>query len=340
MRIGIIGINYKLAGLTLREKLAKTCTHYFGASRVIHPLHEFVVLSTCNRTEIYFQSEDLASTHTYILGILRENVAEEFDQKLYSYFGQDCLLHLCRVTAGLDSAIVAETEIQGQVKAAYEAATKMTSLPTELHYLFQKSLKVGKQVRSQLTVQRGLPDLEHAILQVGQHLFTNSCTQKILFVGASEINHKILIFLKNKKLSDLTLCNRTHSKACEIAEKQNCEVLPWEDLKSCWHQYDWVILGTKAPEPIITRHSLPDFSSGPKLLIDLSVPRNVDVKLAKDPRITLLNIDQIDRMLSFRRKQIQYFLTTAESEIEAAAKRHTELFQERHRQRMRWLAAV
>ena len=112
----MVGINYKLADLKLREQLAKSCLRHFGTSNAVQPPHYFIILSTCNRTEVYFQSENLR--HPYLhLKHLREDVVEDFNQKLYSYFGQSCLLHLCRVTTGLDSAIVAETEIQGQVKA-------------------------------------------------------------------------------------------------------------------------------------------------------------------------------------------------------------------------------
>lgn len=340
MRIGVVGINYKLADLKLREQLARACLKCFGTHRTANPPHYFILLSTCNRTEIYFQSEDLAATHTHILGILREHVADDFDQKLYCYFGQDCLLHLCRVTTGLDSAIVAETEIQGQVKAAYECATQFASLPQELHYLFQKSLKIGKQVRSELPIQRGLPDVEHAILQTATHLFPRSNQAKILLVGASAINRKILKFFKTKQLYDITICNRTDILACEIANTYACNSLIWSQLHTAWHAFDWIIFGTKAPQPIIDSHSLPLNNFGRKLIIDLSVPRNVDTNLGKDPRITLLNIDQLNRTLSFRRKQIQHILTQAENLIELAAKQHNDNFKQRQQSRKEWLTAV
>src|SRR4051812_9744096 len=120
MRVGIVGINHKLADLKLRERLAKACQKRFGPFQAVHGDHHFILLSTCNRTEVYFSSDDLAATHSYLLSILRTDVEEEFDHKLYSYFGTDCFSHLTRVTSGLDSAIIAETEIQGQVKTAYE----------------------------------------------------------------------------------------------------------------------------------------------------------------------------------------------------------------------------
>lgn len=340
MRIGVVGVNYKLADLRLREKLAKTCLKQFGCDSYNKRSHHFVILSTCNRTEVYFHSEDLAATHTYILSVLREEIEDNFDQKLYSYFGHDSLLHLCRVTTGLDSAIVAETEIQGQVKAAYESASEFFSLPEELHYLFQKSLKIGKQVRSQLLTQRGLPDLEHAILQTGQHLFNGNTDANILFVGTSKINRKILSFFKNKHFHNITICNRTNKHAQEVADAFSCAALEWSALQTSWHRYDWIIFGTKAPDPLITCEMVPKETFSRKLLIDLSVPRNVEPDLAKNPSITLLNIDQLDRRLAFRRKQIQHVLTQAEGLIETAAKQYSDGFKMRQKQRELWLAAV
>src|SRR5262249_9126270 len=139
MRVGVVGINHRLADLKLREMLAKACQRRFGPAYYTPGEHTFVLLSTCNRTEVYFSSEELASTHTNLLKILRNDVNQEFDQKLYSFFGYDCFLHLSRVASGLDSASVLETEIQGQVKAAYENATDCISLPGDVHFLFQKS---------------------------------------------------------------------------------------------------------------------------------------------------------------------------------------------------------
>lgn len=325
MRIGVVGINHKLADLKLREQLAKSCQRRFGAGYSAHECHHFVLLSTCNRTEIYFSSEDLAATHTYILSILRQEVQDDFDQKLYSYFSHDCFLHLCRVTAGLDSAIVAETEIQGQVKNAYENTTEFVKLPEELHYLFQKALKVGKKVRSELPIKRGLPDLEHAILNTGFHLFPTPHEARVLFVGASDINQKILCFFKAKNVHNITICNRSSETAKMISEDYQINILDWQNIHE-WHQFDWIILGTKSPEYIINKELFPKNCISQKLVIDLSVPRNVDPKLSTDPRITLLNIDQINRMLSIRRKKMNHALNQAEEIVAGSTKSHVDIF--------------
>ncbi|MBA3815498.1 MAG: glutamyl-tRNA reductase [Parachlamydiaceae bacterium] len=340
MRVGVLGINHKLADLNLRELLAKACRRRFSPEMSIHSNHNFVLLSTCNRTEVYFCSEELTDTHSYLLNILRQDVqdiSQDFDQKLYSYFGYDCFLHLCRVTAGLDSAIVAETEIQGQVKAAYERTLEFCRLPHELHYLFQKSLRIAKKIRLILPLKPGLPDTEHAILQTAQHLFENYQKTKVLFIGASEINQKILSFLKTKHMASLTLCNRSKDRGRKMAGFYDIPYIGWEEV-DLWHAYDWIIVGTKSTEHLISLNQLPGYLNGPKLIIDLSVPRNVDPILSRHPDITLLNIDQINRRLKIRRKNMHLSLHAAEELVVEATSQQVDLFQEKERSRLRILA--
>ncbi len=328
MRIGVLGVNHKLADLKLRESFAKTCQLQFGSGSIRHGKHSILLLSTCNRTEVYFSSENLADSHSYILKIFREKLpvtVEIFDQKLYSYFGHDCFKHLARVTSGLDSAIVAETEIQGQVKIAYEKAADSAILPSEVHFLFQKSLKIGKKIRSELSLGRGIPNLEHAVLNAGFHFFDQPENANILFVGASDINCKILSYLQKRRCSNLTICNRTSQSADAVCEKYGVQKLDWDQRKA-WTAFDWIIFGTKSPEHLICKRDLTKKLHSDKLIIDLCVPRNVDPKLGKDEYITLLNIDQINRMLKFRKKRMTHHLTEAEELVHKETKRQIGLF--------------
>lgn len=312
MRVGVVGINHKLADLKLREHLAKACQRRFGPGGSLHGNHHFILLSTCNRTEVYFSSDDLTETHIYLLNILRNEVEEDFDHKLYSYFGVDCFSHLVRVTVGLDSAIVAETEIQGQVKAAYETSAESSILPKELHYLFQKSLGMGKKVRTELQLGRGMPNLEHAVYKTGEHFFQDLSKTKILFVGASEINQKILGYFKTKNFSNICLCNRSEENAWKIVKGHSIEMLDWELLHR-WTEYDWIVFGTKSPDYLITHQ--PIQFERPKLIMDLCVPRNVDPKLARNSNVTLLNIDQLNRLLKIRHRTMHDSLLAAEEII-------------------------
>ncbi len=331
LRLGVIGINEKVAELKLREQVAKACQKLFTADICCADATPLVLLSTCNRTEVYFSSDDLAATHAIFLDLLRADIELDFDQKLYSFFGKDCLQHLARVAAGLDSAIIAETEIQGQVRIAYELAAKKRQLPHELHFAFQKALKIGKQVRQELPLRRGIPDLEHAVLSAATQALPDMSLSRLLFVGASEINHKLLSFMKRKGLCDVTLCNRSHDVALEMARKHDVNLLSWESF-AAWRQYDWVIFGTKSPEYLVTAKCMADQPIQTKLLIDLSVPRNVHPSVAR--HVSLVNIDQLHDMLQTRRDSLGHVLSHAENLVADATARQVVKFRERERRRL------
>lgn len=320
MRIGVIGINHKLADLKLRETLAKACLRYFSSPTTSHPHHSFVPLSTCNRTEIYFSSDNLAASHSYLLQFLDQVVDDDFEQKLYSFFAHDCFKHLVSVSAGLDSAIIGETEIQGQVKAAYAKAKELTALPHDVHYLFQKSLKISKTIRMQMPHERGHHTLEDALYRAGKQRFDNP---KVLFVGASAINLKILNYFKQRNIPTITLCNRTNSKSLSLGKKLSIHTLPWNQLE-LWHTFDCIIFGTKAQTPLIL--SCPEVAS-PKLLIDLCVPRNVCPSLEEHPMVTLLNIDEINLTI----QQQKHSLSLAHEEIHNHTLKHMALFKKKTR---------
>lgn len=320
MRFGVIGLNNKLADLRLREALARACQRRFSAELGWDNDHHSVLLSTCNRTEVYFCSDDLAATHTYLLGLLKADVGHDLEQKIYSFFGQECFLHLARVTAGLDSAIIAETEIQGQVRVAYERAKSERKLSKELHFLFQKALQIAKQVRTRVPMTRGVPDVEHAILSIGCRLFPDSKAANILFVGASDINHKILGFLKRKGFEKITVCNRTVHRCHALAVRHDTGMLPWEQ-RALWTHYDWIIFGTKASEYIATLQDLNSENVSAKLVIDLSVPRNVDPNIAA-AGIQLLNIDEIQSTLHHRCQSLANLLVSAEDLVASAVRRN------------------
>lgn len=337
MRVGVVGINHKLADLKLREHLAKACQKWFGILQAMHDHRYFILLSTCNRTEIYFSSPDLAETHTYLLRILRLEVEEEFNHKLYSYFGVDCFSHLTRVTLGLDSAIIAETEIQGQVKLAYENTSDCHALPGDMHFLFQKSLGIAKKLRSELQLGRGMPNLEHAILQTGKHMFKKPEETRLLFVGASKINQKILSFLKSKNFQNISLCNRSDDYGQRLANEYGSKYLTWSQFNR-WAEYDWIIFGTKSPNYLISHEHIQHSSITPKLLMDLCVPRNVDPKIGKDKRMTLLNIDQINRLLKIRYRRMTHLLEQAEERVMHATHEHASRFNLKNQSKIALLA--
>ncbi len=319
MQVGIIGINHRLADLKLRELLAKACERRFKT--VIYPNHTSLLLSTCNRTEIYFSSADLADTHSNILDVLRQEVLEPFDTQLYSFFGLDCFTHLSKVTAGLDSACVAETEIQGQVKNAYEWGRFNQKLPSDLHYLFQKSLAIGKHVRSSLHIPSGLPTFEDALYEMALQHLPQIHSARVLFVGASAINKNLINFFKSKN----------HNLSLYSKSKQNLSIPLIQNLSE-WESFDAIIFGSKSTDYLIK-----EAPSSHKLVFDLSVPRNVDPSLSS---LTLYNIDDVQRHLISSRQTLEHLLEEGQSIIHTLSKRHFELYQNKIEYKLKIAAMI
>lgn len=256
LSIGVLGVNYKVADLGFREEIARAAEILRGVKGLFFP-YPTVLLSTCNRTEVYFSAPDLAEAHGELLSHLRLKMQGPFEHKLYSYFGLDCMTHLCRVTAGLDSAILAETAIQRQVKTAYQESKQLNSA---LHFAFQKALKVGKNLRTKLHMQKG-PTLYNALWQLAEWN-----KKKIFLVGFSEINRGLLSFLSHKGSFEITLCTKKPSQV----RLEHAQVVDRLALNH-WNAYDIIVAASKADQFLIQGKSSPH-----QIIFDLSVPRNVD----------------------------------------------------------------
>lgn len=277
LSVGMVGISFKTAELSLRDAVARA-THGLTGEAALFFEHRTVVLSTCNRTEIYFSAPDLAEAHGDLLRFLRREIKGPFEHHLYSTFSMDCLTHLCRVTTGLDSAIVAETEIQGQVKRAYSEAVE---LPSPLHFLFQKALKISKEVRRELPLVRGMETL-YGILWSIIRVHGDSSKMRFLFVGHSDTNRQLISYLKNKGAYDL--CSRH------------------DEILSQWEEYDVIICASKAPECLIH----PKRGTKSCLIFDLGIPRNVDPLVGTLPLVTLWNMEQLHKMIERTQDEQRY----------------------------------
>ncbi len=328
MRTGVLGVNHKSSELSLREMLAKACQRQLSRETRIAQELSCTVLSTCNRTEIYFSSEDLAFAHTRILSCLRDEVTEPFEHKLYTFFGSDCFFHLAAVTSGLDSVIVGESEIQRQVKQAYETTALYYRLPSCMHFLFQKSLKIGKQIRSKGAVGRKQQVLPGMILQISQWFFEDLHNRKILFVGNSEINRKAIAYFKQKRCNDLTLFTRGTLAAQELQQEYGISIFDWSQLNA-WKGYDLVICGTNHTQYVLSSQQLEENNLSTKLIFDLSVPRTVDPQLGRHPHLTLFNIEELGKLIDQKRECDINALTHAEQMVWGLVQKQIEIFHQK-----------
>ncbi len=330
MRIGVIGINNKSSDLVLRECLTRVSQKHlcYDFSRKI--ACRYVLLSTCNRVEIYFSAEDLAQAHSDLLGILRQDMSLVFEHTMYSYFGFECFSHLAKVTSGFDSVIFGEAEIQRQVKEAYEQACLYQTLPPTLHYLFQKCLKIGKEVRTAFSLPKRSVSMESVLWELIDCFFVERSSVSILFIGNSEINRKILPYFQEKGAARLSLATRAPASAQELVNDMQIDMLSWEKLHN-WVDFDVVISGTHAPGYLICPRQIDFREIGFKnrLAIDLGMPRNIDPALGKHPQVTLLNIEELGQLIDQKQKMSLELHEEVKNKLEQAAFRQIQLFEDK-----------
>lgn len=272
--IGVIGVSYKHSSLSLREELARIFTKL--------PLENRIFLHTCHRAELYFSDPDPVLAHEEILSLIRHHGGDALVYPLFTFFGEECVYHLEKVTSGFDSLFLGETEIQGQVKAAYETARKRHLLPKELHILFQKALHAGKILRTSFEKHFPSP-LSHEVVQ----LILQKNIQEALLVGSSSINKAIASLLIKSGLT-VSFTNRTKEKASSLAKEYGGHVLPWNELEAYWCSFPCCVFATRSPSYLISAQKTSPLHS--PLLIDLGVPRNVDPSIVFQGA-TLYNID-------------------------------------------------
>lgn len=327
MRIGVIGINFKSAEIGTREYVSKACHMRLSRFSELASKYACVVLSTCNRTEIYFSADNLADAHSDLLNNLRDEIPVAFEHKLYSFFCSDCFLHLAQVTSGLDSAIIAESEIQRQVKVAYEQTLVHYSLPSCIHYLFQKSLKIGKQIRSNLFLSQNQVTIPKILFELGDQFFKTFSEIPVLFIGNSEINRKVIAHFKRKGIAKISLCTRSLHSAQELAENERLSLVSWENLSS-WQNFPLVICGSNAPHYLVTN---PIEEMTTRLICDLSVPRNVDPALSRHPKLTLLNMEELSSLIEHRQRKNSLEINQAETMILESVQRYLHIFRQKEK---------
>ncbi len=290
MRVGVIGFHQKQAPLALREKITKIIEE--SKSHIDNSISS-VVLSTCNRIEIYFSSYDLVKTHKDLIDILEKKVDGSIQSTYYQYVAEECFTHLCKVISGLDSTIYLESEIQGQVKKAYETARKKTSLPFDLHYFFQKGLKVGKEIRKNVGNGKGFSNLPKYILSYIRENTKLSEKSKVLFVGNSSINQRIMSLFFLETSFEMTLATNGPCK-----DTKTSQIVSRHELANIY-DYDIVIFGTKHHEYIMN-YIPPQEKS--LLVFDLAVPRNVNPSIGNSSGIRLVNMENIEGYIDSRKR--------------------------------------
>lgn len=325
--IGLIGISYKTSALEVREQFSLSKEEIIPYSEQLQNetgISDIVVLSTCNRTEIYF-SQSKYEFHTAAKMVYRalkhfKGITEKYWHSFYSKSTNNAVTHLFEVASGIDSMIIGEDQIIGQIKDAYVFCTEAALTDAILMRLFQKSFEAGKRVRTETKIKMGTTSISSAAVQKCASLFEDLFSKKVLMIGAGETGSLVLQSLKKNGVQKLTVANRTEEKALKLAAFHKCVVLPYQQVENHLYLYDIVIVATSSTSPLITREmvikSMEIRNGNQQVLVDISVPRNIEQQVEEIEGIQLFTIDDLQSIVNTTMEKRKESVTTASEIIE------------------------
>ena len=301
----VIGVNHRTVSVDLLEKVAlsgqdinKAIANLVSRSNI----REAAVLSTCNRTEVYAVAERFHGAYSDIREFLSELAGLSADQltpHLYSHHDNQAVAHLFGVAAGLDSAVIGESEILGQVRKAWEIARAEGGSKATLNLLFRHAIETGKRARTETSISRGTASVSHAAVEMTVQRFgtpTAIVDSKMVVVGAGAMGEGIAIALHSAGATDIQVLNRTEDRARQLADRVGGRVVPFASLRSVLAQADVVLTCTGAGMPIIDADMVTAArvdNRKPLLFVDVAVPRDVATNVGSLPGVQVLNLDDL-----------------------------------------------
>lgn len=332
MKLLLVGCSVKATPIELREKLSFDGPKLPAALRELETRYgvEAVVLSTCNRVELYLaRSLDQAMPSADVVG---EFVAEfhavpseRLEPHLYACESQNAVRHLFRVASSLDSMIVGEGQIAGQVKQAYEAAHANGAAGPILHALFQQAAAVAKKVRTDTGISRGHVSVASVAVDYVRQVFDHFHDKTVLVIGAGKMGVLTLRRLRDLKPKAILVANRSPEKAVAVAQECGGQPIPWEQLDDGLVKADIVLSTTGAPEPIMTRRRFNDVlakrTHGPIVIFDMAVPRDFDPSIHDGDRALLFNVDDLKQLIDATLKERRKHVGAAEEIVDREVKR-------------------
>jgi glutamyl-tRNA reductase len=299
-----LGVSHKTAPLALRERLALTegqATGVLGELRAGDPVAEAAALSTCNRTELYMVVSDPVEAESLALAALARQAGirpTELIESLSSYRAGAASQHLFSVAAGLDSMILGEAEIQGQVKRAYELALVEGATGPILNRLFRGALAAGKRVRTETRIGEGGTSVPSAAVELAQRSLAGDLgSRRVLLIGAGEGAELTARALAAKGVEAVFVANRRYDRAIGLASRFGGRAVRFEELPAQLEQADIIVSSTNSPHHIIEREELELMMAGragrPLLLIDLAVPRDIDPACLEVEGVSIHDVDDV-----------------------------------------------
>jgi len=327
MEIVLIGLNHRTAPVGLRERVAFSKEQARDAAEQLRSrciLEETLILSTCNRSELYGVSHphiaDGAAALQDFLAAYHRLEPSKLDGALYRHRDRDAIRHLYRVAAGLDSMLLGETEILGQVRDAYQAALSHGVTGRVLNRLFQGAIEVGKRVRTETDIAVRPVSVAFAGVKLAEQIFGRLNDHRALILGAGVTSKQVVKHLRDRGIHSLRILNRTVEHARDLANRFGGEVLPWENLPEAMEWPDLIVTSVSSPEAILTRQlldrAMATRGNRPLLVIDLGVPRNVAADAANLPNLYLYDIDDLTEIVEQNKKARQGEVPRAEAIIQ------------------------
>jgi glutamyl-tRNA reductase len=315
MNIIVVGLSHKTAPVEIREQVA------FSPTAMERPLHEMralpavtegIIVSTCNRVELYVTSRD---TNT-CLGQLKRFLAsfhnippEQLENHLYDYQGEDAIRHVFRVSSSLDSMVIGEPQILGQIKTAYGYATEFKTVGLILNRFLHKAFSVAKRVRTETDIASNAVSVPFAAVELARKIFGSLDDKKVLLIGAGEMCELAARHFLNNGAQSVMVTNRTYERAVKLAEEFEGQAVPFEEFSQRLHQVDIILTSTGAPDFILGHDRMQEVirqrKNKPMFLIDIAVPRDIDPKVNKIDNIYLYDVDDLQGVVQANLKERQ-----------------------------------
>ena len=313
IQVALIGCNHRTASVELRERVSFTQQQALDAADELRKqgiLEEAVVLSTCNRSELYgvpgeggvALTEAMEEFFTSFHGLSRSDLSGKF----YRWTGRDAVLHLYRVAAGIDSMMLGEAEILGQLRSAYNLALEHGATGPVLNRVFQGALEVGKRVRAETEVGARPMSVALAGVKLAERVFGNLKGHVALIIGAGAVAEQVVEQLRSRGIGKLEVVNRSFDRAADLAARFNGNAVPWEALEKVLSEPDILITSAGGTGPILSRkmleHAIEKRNGRPVFVVDLGVPRNVESSASGLYNLYLYNIDDLGEVVEQNKK--------------------------------------
>jgi glutamyl-tRNA reductase len=303
MNFVVIGLSHHSAPVELRERFAFAENQIPGALKSLCEsgiATEATILSTCNRVEIY-AATPLAPENAFarLKKFLVEHHAFDgiLNTEVYTLAGPQGLQHLFKVASGLDSMVIGETEIFGQLKKAYDVAFQNKFTGAKLNKAFQRAFNVAKHIRTETNIQRGSVSVMSAAVELAEKIFSSLAEHEVLVIGAGETSEKTARALQSRGVKKIAVTNRSPERARALADELGARALPFENWTTELERVDIAVSSTAAPHHILERAQLEPVlrrrKNRPLLLIDLAVPRDIDPAVNELENVYLYNVDDL-----------------------------------------------